>query len=70
MGNGEYAYHGGDLAILFVNVPLMDSSYQLTPEAMRLVAAFKALYHLRVLTSEEAALIARYQNPGVRFKAS
>jgi len=69
MKAGEYAYYGGDMAILFVNTPLMDADYTVTTKATDIIAAFRALYRCRELTSEEKSLIARYQNPGVRYKA-
>ena len=69
MKEGEYAYYGGDMAILFVNTPLMDATYAVTVTANAIISAFRALYLFRELTSEEQSLIARYQNPGVRYKA-
>lgn len=69
MKAGEYAYYGGDMAILFVNTPLLDADYGMTAKATAIIAAFRSLYRCRELTSEETSLIARYQNPGVRYKA-
>lgn len=67
METGEYAYYGGDLAILFTNVPLIKAT-QLTPEASEWLQAFQALYQLRPLTQEEKDILERYQSPGLKLK--
>jgi hypothetical protein len=69
MKEKDYAYYGGDMAILFVNTALMTADYTLAGDASSIIAAFRALYTCRDLTSEEKSLVARYQNPGVRYKA-
>jgi hypothetical protein len=68
MKEQEYAYYGGDMAILFVNKALMTSDYVVTTTAESIIRAFRALYHCRDLTAEEQSLVLRYQNPGVRYK--
>lgn len=67
MEQGEYAYYGGDLAILFLPAPLLESG-KLTPQAQIWIQALKNLYVLRPLTQEEKELIERYQNPGLKLK--
>ena len=68
MKEGEYAYKGCDLAILFVNTPLLGPKFGLTPAARRWISAVKMAYQIRPLTLEEQAIVDRYTNPGVRIK--
>ena len=68
MKEGEYAYKGCDLAILFVNTPLLGPKFGLTPAARRWISAVKMAYQIRPLTLEEQAIVDRYTNPGVRLK--
>ena len=56
----EYAYKGGDLAILFANVVLKTADEKLSPTASELINALKQSFEYRDLTEEEQALVERY----------
>jgi biotin carboxylase len=64
----EYVYHGEDMAIMFINTPVMGKKGSLTHMANQWIKALRNAYILRDLTDEERAIIDRYQNPGVRLK--
>jgi hypothetical protein len=63
----EYAYHGGDLAIVFFNQPLTNRDpgqlAQLSPSALLWVEAVDKAFKRRELNAEEQALFTRYVNP-------
>lgn len=67
MMSQDYAYYGGDLAFLFTQTKVLDST-SITPESLKWVNALRNAYQLRDLTSEEKAIVERYQNPGARLK--
>ena len=68
MNSGEYAYHGADLAIAFLNIPLIGLDRQLTPDAAKWIKATRNAFVTRPLTDDEYAIVDRYNNPGVSFK--
>lgn len=68
MTTTEYAYHGADLAIVFLNIPLIDANRTLAPAAAEWINATRRAFVTRPLTEEEETMINRYNNPGVSFK--
>jgi len=67
MKDNDYAYHGGDLAILFTPNKIQNGA-SITEKGKQWVTAVKNAYRIRELTQEEKAIVDRYQNPGARFK--
>ena len=63
MAQGEYAYQGGDLAIMFVNAVIRTSAGQLSAEGQRWTDALKHCFGFRHLTQEERALVEQTHNP-------
>jgi D-alanine-D-alanine ligase-like ATP-grasp enzyme len=71
MAAGEYAYKGGDLAILFLNQVIADTQGkgagqgqgQLNPDGERWVAALKRSFQMRQLNQEERSLVEQFRNP-------
>ena len=68
MTTSEYAYHGADLAIVFLNTPLIGPDQKLAPTAADWIAATRRAFVTRPLTEDEETMVARYNNPGVSFK--
>lgn len=60
---GEYAYQGGDMAILFLNTVIRQADGQLNAQGLRWTQALQATFALRHLTQEERAAIALAHNP-------
>lgn len=60
---GEYAYHGADLAILFVNEVIRSPDGALNAAGERWVKALKAQFATRALNQQERALIELSHNP-------
>ena len=60
---GEYAYRGGDLAIMFLNGVIRDSQGQLNATGERWVQALQASFKLRPLGQEERAAVELANNP-------
>jgi hypothetical protein len=60
---GEYAYQGGDMAILFLNSLIRDAQGQINANGSKWVQALKDLFALRNLTQEERAAIELAHNP-------
>ncbi len=60
MGEGEYAYKGADMAVIFLNVIVKDDEQSLTDDAKSFLSALKMLFSSRELTDEEQSLIERY----------
>jgi hypothetical protein len=70
MNQDDYAYHGGDLAIVFLNIPITEHQGQrLNTQATRWVNAIHNAFVMRELTQEEQQLVARYSKPS-SIKAS
>jgi hypothetical protein len=63
MSAGEYAFKGGDLAILFLNQVIADKHGQLNPDGERWVAALKRSFQMRQLNQEERSLVEQFRNP-------
>ena len=63
MREGEYAYHGGDLAILFVNCVIRQSEGGLNAAGERWVQALQSCFHFRPLNQEERSLVELAHNP-------
>ena len=63
MGVGEYAYKGGDLAIMFMNQAIRSEQGQLTPAGQRWVAALQGCFEYRPLNQEERYLVELAHNP-------
>jgi hypothetical protein len=63
MAKDEYAYQGGDLAIMFVNGVIRTSAGQLSAEGQRWTDALKQCFGFRHLTQEERALVEQTHNP-------
>jgi hypothetical protein len=59
----EYAYHGGDLAIMFLNQVIRTPEGGMNPDGERWVAALKDLFEYRHLTQDELSLVALAHNP-------
>ena len=62
MQEAEYAYKGGDLAILFSNTPLKSPEENLTNTASALINALSNSFEYRELTEEEMLLVERYNS--------
>jgi len=62
MQEEEYAYKGGDLAILFSNTTLKSPEENLTNTASALINALSNTFEFRELTEEEALLVKRYNS--------
>lgn len=60
---GEYAYKGGDLAIMFLNVVVQDDQGHLNEAGHTWVAALKAGFDYRDLSQEERSDVARAYHP-------
>ena len=70
MNQEDYAYHGGDLAIAFLNIPITEHQGQrLNAQATRWVKAIHNAFVMRDLTQEEQQQVARYSKPS-SIKAS
>lgn len=63
MDSGEYAYKGGDLAIMFVNQVIRNAEGGLNPAGVRWVDALKACFKFRNLNQEERSLVELTNNP-------
>ncbi len=63
MAAGEYAYKGGDLAIMFLNRVIRDAQGQLTADGQRWVSALKRSFQFRQLTQEERSQVEASHNP-------
>jgi hypothetical protein len=68
MKPGEYVYKGADLAIMFTNIKVKEAEQVLTDEAAQCLKALRALFPTRDLSSEERALVERYQRPTEMLK--
>jgi uncharacterized MAPEG superfamily protein len=60
---GEYAYLGGDLAILFLNTTICDAQGQLNPSGHTWVQALRNCFALRNLNEHERSAIELAHNP-------
>lgn len=60
---GEYAYKGGDMAILFVNTTIAQAQGDLSKEGERWTQALKESFVLRELSQEERSAIELFHNP-------
>jgi hypothetical protein len=60
---GEYAYHGGDLAILFLNQVIRAPQGHLNADGERWVSALKDSFRFRPLNQEERSLVELARNP-------
>lgn len=63
MAEHEYAYRGGDLAIMFVNQVIRAPQGELNAAGERWVDALKQCFDYRPLTQEERALVELVNNP-------
>ena len=64
MNTGDYAYKGGDLAILLLNAPMTEQEgTSLNASAQQWLKALHQAFDIQVLTTEEQALIDRYTRP-------
>lgn len=63
MNTGEYAYHGGDLAIMFVNRVIRTSQGQLNTAGQHWVEALQRCFQFRPLNQEERSLVELAHNP-------
>jgi len=63
MPQGEYAYHGGDLAILFLNQVIRDARGQLNTVGEKWVGALKAQFQYRPLSQAERSAVELASNP-------
>lgn len=63
MAAGEYAYKGGDLAILFVNQVIRNRQGKLNPDGARWVRALQNCFEFRPLNQEERSLVELAHNP-------
>jgi hypothetical protein len=63
MAEGEYAYHGGDLAIMFMNQIIRNPRGTLNPEGEQWVSALKSLFQFRPLNQEERSAVELAHNP-------
>ena len=63
MATGEYAYKGGDLAIMFLNRVIREAQGQLNTDGERWVSALKQSFQFRQLTQEERSLVEATHNP-------
>ncbi len=65
MKTGEYAYNGGDLAIMFMNCVIRDQQGRLNPLGKQWVAALKHCFDFRPLNQEERSLVELARNPAL-----
>jgi biotin carboxylase len=63
MTTGEYAYKGGDLAIMFVNQIIRSPEGRLNPAGEQWGAALKNAFSFRQLTHEERSAVELANNP-------
>ncbi|MFA6064109.1 MAG: hypothetical protein WC736_16085 [Gallionella sp.] len=63
MPQGDYAYHGGDLAIMFLNVVIRDERGQLNDVGDKWVHALKQQFQYRPLNQEERSAVELANNP-------
>jgi hypothetical protein len=63
MPQGDYAYHGGDLAILFLNQVIRDTRGQLNDTGNQWVQALKQQFQYRPLNQEERSAVELANNP-------
>lgn len=63
MGAGEYAYKGGDLAVMFVNQAIGSAAGRLGDAGMRWVEALKGCFAMRPLEALERSALARAWSP-------
>lgn len=63
MSAGEYAYKGGDLAIMFLNCPIRNQQGKLNPLGEQWVGALKHSFQFRQLNQEERSLVELAHNP-------
>lgn len=63
MAEGEYAYKGGDLAIMFLNRVIYEPKGELNPLAEQWVSALKHSFQFRQLNQEERSLVELANNP-------
>lgn len=63
MAAGEYAYKGGDLAILFLNRVIRQPDGQLNTEGEQWVSALQRGFQFRNLNQEERSLVELAHNP-------
>jgi hypothetical protein len=68
MNNGEYAYQGGDIAILFLNIRLKQISNTFTNQALHWIKALRNSFKMRPLTDEEKELVERYKTKSIPLK--
>lgn len=63
MNVGEYAYHGGDLAVMFLNRIIRNHQGKLNAVGAHWVAALQSCFQYRPLNQEERSLVALNHNP-------
>lgn len=63
MAAGEYAYKGGDLAIMFLNRVIREPRGKLNPAGEQWGGALKRCFQFRPLTQEERSLVELAHNP-------
>lgn len=63
MAAGEYAYKGGDLAIMFLNRVIRDTKGKLNPDGGEWVAALQRCFLFRPLSQEERYAVDLARNP-------
>ncbi len=63
MSAGEYAYQGGDLAIMFINRIIRQPQGKLNPVGELWVSALKHCFQFRQLNQEERSLVELRRNP-------
>jgi len=64
MNTDDYAYKGGDLAILFLNIQLTtEGGTQLNSDANQWIEAVHHAFETRALTDEEQTLVQRFNKP-------
>ena len=63
MPYGEYAYKGGDLAIMFMNCIIRESQGGLNPAGEKWVNALRNCFQFRHLSQEERSQVELAHNP-------
>ncbi len=63
MQQGDYAYHGGDLAIMFLNQVIREAQGQLNDMGTQFVYALQQLFQYRPLNQHERSLVELSNNP-------
>ncbi|MFA6015609.1 MAG: hypothetical protein WC742_11145 [Gallionellaceae bacterium] len=63
MNVGEYAYHGGDLAVMFLNRIIRNDQGKLNAVGAHWVTALQSCFQYRPLNQEERSLVALNHNP-------